>query len=134
MNVAIYGLFQAGRCIYIGRTVNPKARLTQHKARFVVELGLNPEMKVLGWVAEAKAAATERRAIQEFRKLDQAEFNIHGEDPMFTKNIRLRSGQPEALARLSVQLNKTVSELIRLAVDEFLTKRSTKHKSLKEAA
>lgn len=72
---AVYGIFDKGRCIYVGATKNAFDREQNHKQRF----GKQVEFKVFNWTrSEEKARNLERKYIRDYTAKDEAEFNING--------------------------------------------------------
>lgn len=125
----IYGLFaRNGRCLYVGRTKNPKMRDACH--RNLLMKGRKYAFKPLRKVVDAIASKAEANAIREYRSKGQAKLNKHGAEPTFTHKVSLTLPD-EIEARLAPLIASGMKKavVITQALDSHLPKAKRIRKS-----
>ncbi len=109
MKVAIYGIFDHGKCIYVGRTQNPKARRARHQSRF----GKATNFVILKEVPLKVAARAERELIQAYRSIGQARKNSKG------VQVLIEPEQVKKLLRLTKANSRTLADETNEAIKSY---------------
>lgn len=124
--VFIYGLFHQDRCVYVGRTADPTKRMQTHAPRFEIELGAKPVMRILQKVSPDLAVQAEEKAILEYRRLGQAEFNkfpLRDKRPL---NLSIRADVARAVTVFCALEGITVSQLTETLWITYLRRKGVK--------
>jgi predicted GIY-YIG superfamily endonuclease len=117
-----------GVVFYVGKTNNPKARLSGHcsgsdnkkKAEFIKSIGVKPKMKVIKWFrSETRALMAESLMIKRYRKIGVELYNRHEFDLKKPVNVSLYKSVIETGEAKATKKNITFSAMIELAINNY---------------